>query len=82
VKNKLHMWCEVADVDEFHLHCSNNECGIAIDYDINGTRNIYILLEKMIQKERQPEASAAPKLMGLVVTPSCKKTVKGSSSII
>jgi transposase len=34
------------------LHCSNNECGITIDCDINGTRNIYMLLEKMIQKER------------------------------
>jgi transposase len=34
------------------LHCSNNECGITIDSDINGTRNIYMLLEKMIQKER------------------------------
>jgi len=34
------------------LHCSNNECGITIDHDITGARNIYMLLEKMIQKER------------------------------
>jgi transposase len=34
------------------LHCSNDECGITIDCDINGARNIYMLLEKMIQKER------------------------------
>jgi hypothetical protein len=33
-------------------HCSNNECGITIDCDINGVRNIYILLENMIKKER------------------------------
>jgi hypothetical protein len=33
------------------LHCSNNECGITIDCDINGTRNIFMLPEKMIQKE-------------------------------
>jgi transposase len=36
------------------LHCSNNKCGITIDHDINGARNIFMLLEKMIQKERRP----------------------------
>ncbi len=34
------------------LHCSNNECGITIDRDINGARNIYMLLTKMVQKEK------------------------------
>jgi hypothetical protein len=34
------------------LCCSNNKCGITVDCDINGTRNIYMLLEKMIKKER------------------------------
>jgi hypothetical protein len=34
------------------LCCSNNKCGITIDHDISGARNIYMLLEKMIQKER------------------------------
>jgi hypothetical protein len=34
------------------LHCSNNKCGITIDHDINGAINIFMLLEKMIQKER------------------------------
>jgi hypothetical protein len=42
------------------LCCSNNECGIAIDHDIN----IYMLLEKMIQKERQPEAFCRSKING------------------
>jgi acetolactate synthase small subunit len=32
------------------LRCSNNECGI--NHDINGARYIFMLLEKMIQKER------------------------------
>ncbi len=65
MKNKLHKWHEVVDVNEFHtsklcchchcemakvkyngkeinsaLHCSNNEGGITIHHDINGTRNI------------------------------------------
>jgi hypothetical protein len=34
------------------LHCSSNDCGITIDCDINGAMNIFMLLEKMIQKER------------------------------
>lgn len=38
------------------LHCSINKCGNTIDHDMNGERNIYIVLEKMIQKERQLEA--------------------------
>jgi hypothetical protein len=25
------------------FHCSNNKCGITIDCDINGARNIYML---------------------------------------
>jgi hypothetical protein len=34
------------------LCCSNNECGITIDCDINVTRNIFMSLEKMIQNKR------------------------------
>ena len=41
-----------SSIMEKKLHCSNNECGITIDHDINGARNIFMLLEKMIQKER------------------------------
>jgi transposase len=39
-----------------------NECGITIDHDINGARNIFMLLEKMIQKERRPEALCRSKI--------------------
>jgi transposase len=46
------------------LRCSNNECGITIDHDINGARNIFMLLEKMIQKERRPEAFCHSKING------------------
>jgi hypothetical protein len=46
------------------LCCSNNERGITIDCDINGARNIYMLLEKMIQKERRPEAFCHLKING------------------
>ena len=42
------------------LRCSNNECGITIDRDINGAANIYMLLTKMIQKERRPEPFCRP----------------------
>jgi hypothetical protein len=59
------------------LHCSNSESGITIDHDINGVRNIFKLLVKMIQQERWPEAFCLRKLMGLEVTPSHKKMVKG-----
>ncbi len=34
------------------LWCSNNECRITIDCDINGVRYIYMLLTEMIQKEK------------------------------
>jgi transposase len=34
------------------LTCSNNECGITIDHDVNGARNICMLLTKMIQQEK------------------------------
>jgi transposase len=47
------------------LCCSNNECRITIERDINGARNIFMLLEKMIQKERRPEAFCRSKINGL-----------------
>jgi hypothetical protein len=46
------------------LRCSNNKCGITIDHDISGARNIYMLLEKMVQKERRPEAFCYSKING------------------
>ncbi len=57
-----HGHCEMAKVKlnskEINsvLHCSNNKSGITNDCDVNGARNIYMLLTKMIQKEKQPEA--------------------------
>ena len=57
-----HCHCEMAKVKyngkevNSVLRCSNNECGITIDRDINGARNIYMLLTKMIQKAKRPEA--------------------------
>jgi hypothetical protein len=37
------------------LHCSSSECGIIIDRDNNGASNIFMLLTKIVQKERRPE---------------------------
>jgi transposase len=47
------------------LRCSNNKCGITIDHDINGARNIFMLLEKMIKKKRRPEAFCRSKISWL-----------------
>jgi transposase len=65
-----HFHCKMAKV-KFNgkeinsvLCCSNNECGITIDHDINSARNIFMLLEKMIQKERRPEAFRRSKING------------------
>jgi transposase len=35
------------------LRCSNNECGITIDHDINGARNIFMLLKKIIAERKK-----------------------------
>jgi transposase len=65
-----HCHCEMSKV-KFNgkeinsvLHCSNNECGITIDHDINGARNIFMLFKKIIQKERRPEAFCRSKING------------------
>jgi hypothetical protein len=53
-----HCHCEMAKVKyngkaiNSVLGCSNNKCGITIDHDINSASNIFMLLDKMIQKER------------------------------
>jgi transposase len=65
-----HCHCEMAKVKnngkEINsvLCCNNNECGITMDHDISGARNIFMFLEKMIQKERQPEAFCRSKING------------------
>ena len=38
------------------LRCSNNECGITIDRDINGSKNIYMVFNKMLKGETLPKA--------------------------
>jgi hypothetical protein len=38
------------------LRCSNNECGITVDRDINGSKNIYMLFSKMLKGEQRPKA--------------------------
>ncbi len=59
------------------LCCSNNECGITIDHDINGARNISMLLEKIIQKERQREAFCHSKNSGFRSNSKLQKDGKG-----
>lgn len=44
--------CQVNSV----LRCSNNECGITIDRDINGAKNIFMVFSKMLTGEKRPEA--------------------------
>ena len=38
------------------LRCTNNECGITIDRDINGAKNIYMLFNKMLNGFERPSA--------------------------
>jgi transposase len=64
------------------LHCSNNECGITIDCDINGARNILMLLEKMIQKDRRPEAFCHSKINRFRQNSKPSKRVKNSCILI
>jgi hypothetical protein len=44
--------CQVNSV----LRCSNNECGITIDRDINGAKNIFMVFSKMLKMEKRPGA--------------------------
>lgn len=37
------------------LRCSNNECGITIDRDINGAKNILMVFSKVLKKEKLPK---------------------------
>ncbi|NBW28745.1 MAG: hypothetical protein EBR38_09300 [Flavobacteriaceae bacterium] len=38
------------------LRCTNNECGITIDRDINGSKNIFMLFNKMLSGQARPSA--------------------------
>jgi len=38
------------------LRCSNSECGITIDRDINGSKNIFMLFERMLKGGKRPLA--------------------------
>lgn len=38
------------------LRCTNNECGITIDRDVNGANNIYMLFERMLRGRSRPKA--------------------------
>ena len=37
------------------LRCNNNECGIIIDRDINGAKNIFMVFEKILRGEERPK---------------------------
>jgi hypothetical protein len=63
------------------LHRSNNECGIAIDHDINNTRSIYKLLERWFDRGITWSILPFKEIMGLEASPSWKKMVKDKSSI-
>jgi hypothetical protein len=55
------------------LRCSNNECGITIDRDINGASNIFMLLTKMVQKERRPEPFCRPRQPNVFNKKTCRE---------
>ncbi len=69
IKDKLKKWCELVDVDEFwtskHCCCCHRET-VKVKFNekevnsINGASNIYMLVTKMVQKERRPEPFCRP----------------------
>ena len=44
------------------LHCKNNECGIVIDRDINGCKNILKIFKCALERKDRPKAYCRQKI--------------------
>ena len=61
------------------LRCTNNECGIVIDRDINGCKNIYNIFLCALGNKPRPEAFCRPKIHPKKET---KETVKVGITVV
>ena len=55
------------------LRCRNNECGMVIDRDINGCKNIFKIFKYALEGKERPKAYCRPKILPKKKT---RKTVK------
>ena len=56
------------------LRCKNNECGIVIDRDVNGCKNIFKIFKCALEGKPRPEAYCRPKK--ILPKEKTRKTVK------